>query len=74
MFIAMEGPKPEDTDCSAVIYQACTKFCSMCKRQNFVVGKCRTVVCFLNAVSMCVFVSCLVNGSTHFFFFFKTLH
>ena len=35
MLIAMEGPKLEDTESSAVICQACTEFCSRHERQKF---------------------------------------
>ena len=35
MLIAMEGPKLDDAESSAVTCQACTEFCSRHKRQNF---------------------------------------
>ena len=71
MLTAMEGPKLEDAECSAVIRQARTEFFSRCVQEaEYELCKCR-IVLFLNSLSVCV-VSCLVVCSL-FSFSFKTL-
>ena len=70
MLTAMEGPKLEVAECSAVIRQARTEFFSRCKRlnMNYVSAG---LFFFLNSLSVCV-ASCLVVCSL-FSFSFKTL-
>ena len=61
MLIAMEGPKLEDTESSAVIHQACTNSAVGMSEAEFQRGKCRNVrkksllVCVVTSLVVCIF-------------------
>ena len=67
--IAMEGPKLDDTECRAVIRQACTSFCSGLEKQIFQLDKCR-IVLEKNRSHISVSVCGVMFGCMHFCFCF----